>query len=415
MFEHTINQVKAILVAVDTGEYDIDVSLAELEELCTTANIEVAAKATQKRSHFDSATFVGSGRIQEIAECITSDPSINLLVFDHELSASQMRNIEEIAGVSVLDRTMLILDIFAARATTSEGKLQVELAQQKYRLPRLSGIGVNLSRLGGGIGTRGPGETKLETDRRHIRTRIHILEEQLEELEKRREQFRKRRKKDGVTVVAIVGYTNVGKSTLLNYLTDAGVLAKDMLFATLDPTSRGLILPDGRNVMLIDTVGLLRRLPHHLVNAFQSTLEEAANADLLLNVCDISSREVQNQVEVTEDLMRKLGAQDIPIITVLNKCDQLSELPTALNDHCALISAATGQGVDVLLQKITRVLPSTHARMDLLIPYDKGTLINEIRIDGKIFEETFEPQGTHIDALVEIKLVHKLEPYRTNQ
>ncbi|MEG2295909.1 MAG: GTPase HflX, partial [Oscillospiraceae bacterium] len=223
MFEHTINEVRAILVAVDIGEYDIEVSLAELEELCTTANIEVAAKATQKRSGFDKATFVGSGRIKEIADCIVADPSINLLVFDHELTGSQMRNIEEVVGVSVLDRTMLILDIFAARATTGEGKLQVELAQQKYRLPRLAG----------------PGETKLETDRRHIRTRIHVLEEQLEKLKQHRDQFRKRRKKDQVTIVAIVGYTNVGKSTLLNYLTDAGVLAQDMLFATLDPTSRG--------------------------------------------------------------------------------------------------------------------------------------------------------------------------------
>ena len=285
------NQI-AVLVAVDTGEYDAAVSLDELEELAKTAGAETAAKICQRRPHYDPATCVGSGCLEEV-KTFCQNAGANLIIFDGELSASQARNIENATGVEVVDRTTLILDIFAQRATTSAGRLQVELAQQKYRLPRLGGKGNVLSRLGGGIGTRGPGESQLETDRRHVRRRITALEKQLAELEGQRKLLRGRRKKDGITSVAIVGYTNVGKSTLLNALTDAGVLAEDKLFATLDPTARALSLPDGRTVMLIDTVGLVRRLPHQLVEAFHSTLEEALEADLLLNVCDISSSQVQ--------------------------------------------------------------------------------------------------------------------------
>ena len=271
---------KVVLAAVDTGEYDVQVSLDELEELAETAGAVTVAKVFQKRPSFDPATCMGEGRLEELAQfCKAND--VEMVIFDHELSPAQINNVEKVCGVPVVDRTMLILDIFAQRAVTAEGKLQVELAQLKYRLPRLTGMGTELSRLGGGIGTRGPGESKLETDRRHIRRRISALQEQLEQLEKRRGLLRARRKKDGVTTIAIVGYTNVGKSTLLNALTDAGVLAEDKLFATLDPTSRALMLPDGRQVMLIDTVGLVRRLPHQLVEAFKSTLEEAVGADLL--------------------------------------------------------------------------------------------------------------------------------------
>ena len=283
MYDNTEKLPRAILVAVDTGEYDAETSLLELEELARTAGVEVAATSIQKRPAPDSATVVGSGRLRELTEDLERLEA-DMLIFDCELTGSQTRNIGDVTGVAVVDRTMLILDIFAARARSSEGRLQVELAQLRYRLPRLAGNSENLSRLGGGIGTRGPGETKLETDRRHIRSRIQKLEEELRDLTRRREQMRSRRKKDGIITAAIVGYTNVGKSTLLNALTDAGVLAENKLFATLDPTARALLLPDGRSVMLIDTVGLVRRLPHNLVEAFKSTLEEAASADVLLCV-----------------------------------------------------------------------------------------------------------------------------------
>ena len=297
-------------------------SIDELEELAKSAGAKVVGKIIQKKDKPDPATLMGAGRLEEAAQLIRAQ-QIDLLIFDHELAPAQLKNIEKAVDTTVIDRTTLILDIFAQRARTAEGRLQVELAQLKYRLPRLGGLGTELSRLGGGIGTRGPGESKLESDRRHIRRRIHALEEELVELEKRRDLLRRRRKKDDVISVAIVGYTNVGKSTLLNTLTDAGVLAKDMLFATLDPTSRALTLPDGRKVMLIDTVGLVSRLPHQLVQAFHSTLEEAAQADLVLNVCDVSSPEFDEQLRVTTGLLAELGAEQVPVLTVLNKCDKL--------------------------------------------------------------------------------------------
>ena len=287
MYENKQEEQTAVLAAIDTGEYDAQRSMEELEELAKSAGAKVMGRVIQKKDRPDPATLMGSGRVEELAEFVQNS-QVELVIFDHELSPAQQKNLENALGAAVIDRTTLILDIFAQRAKTSEGRLQVELAQLKYRLPRLAGQGTSLSRLGGGIGTRGPGESKLESDRRHIRRRIHALEEELEALEKRRGLLRQRRKKDDVVTVAIVGYTNVGKSTLLNTLTDAGVLAKDMLFATLDPTSRALDLPDGRRVMLIDTVGLVSRLPHQLVQAFHSTLEEAADADLVLNVCDVS-------------------------------------------------------------------------------------------------------------------------------
>lgn len=401
---------KAVLVAVDTGEYDVRVSLDELEELARTAGAVTAAKVTQKRPSFEPATCIGEGRLEELAEfCRVNE--VDIVIFDHELSPAQIRNLEKACEIPVIDRTMLILDIFSQRAVTAEGKLQVELAQLRYRLPRLAGIGTELSRLGGGIGTRGPGETKLETDRRHIRRRISALQEQLEELEKRRELLRARRKKDGVTTVAIVGYTNVGKSTLLNALTNAGVLAEDKLFATLDPTSRALILPDGRQVMLIDTVGLVRRLPHHLVEAFKSTLEEAAGADLLWCICDISSDETEEQIAVTRDLMRELGVEDTPMLAVLNKCDRIAETPLPLNSMTAVISAKTGFGFDALLKKTADALKPTHRRMRLLIPYDKTGLINEITELGKVFAQEYVEAGTKIDALVDLKILYKVEGF----
>lgn len=414
MFENKTELTKVILVSVDTGEFDVERSLDELEELSRTAGAEVVAKATQKRPTRDVATCVGPGRLEEIAQlCEQLEPE--LIIFDHELTATQIRNIENVTKVHTIDRTMLILDIFAQRATTKEGRLQVELAQQRYRLPRLAGMGVKLSRLGGGIGTRGPGETKLETDKRHIRTCIENLSAELKEIEKRRELTRARRKKDNVLIAAIVGYTNVGKSTLLNTLTEAGVLAENKLFATLETTSRSIELPDGRNVLLVDTVGLIRRLPHHLVEAFKSTLEEAANADVILHICDASAEDVAEQAKVTLDLLAELGCENIPTITVLNKCD-IAPQTAGLDDieNTVRISAKDGTGVENLLSAIVKALPQSSRRMKLLLPYDKAGIISKIREDGKIFSEEYVADGIAVDALVDIKIYSQVEPFKAN-
>lgn len=413
MYENKIEElpVKAVLACVDTGEFDAEASIAELTELAATANAEIVGEIIQRKQSFDPATCMGTGRLEELKEQLDALDA-ELVIFDHELTGVQVRNIEEILNVRVIDRTTLILDIFAQRARTKEGKLQVELAQQKYRLPRLTGMGTSLSRLGGGIGTRGPGETKLETDKRHIRRRIEYLEDELRELEKHRSFSRSRRKKDGVLCAAIVGYTNVGKSTLMNALTDAGVLAENKLFATLDITSRSLLLPDGRSVMLIDTVGLIRRLPHNLVEAFKSTLEEAAVSDVILNVQDLSSPEREQQAKVTTDLLSELGCDGIPVINVLNKADAALYPDTVFEDDCnVMISALHHDGFDRLLNCIMNNLPETAKRMTLLVPYDKTAFINKIRAEGKIFSEKYTENGTLIDALVDIKLVKAAEKY----
>lgn len=413
LYENKIDDapVKAVLVCVDTGEFDAEISIAELAELARSANAEVVGEMIQKKSSYDSATCMGSGRLEELREQLPQLEA-ELVIFDHELTGVQVRNIEEILDVRVIDRTTLILDIFAQRARTKEGKLQVELAQQKYRLPRLIGLGTALSRLGGGIGTRGPGETKLETDKRHIRKRISYLEDELEELKKHRNFSRSRRKKDGVLCAAIVGYTNVGKSTLMNALTDAGVLAENKLFATLDIVSRSIELPDGRSVMLIDTVGLIRRLPHNLVEAFKSTLEEAAAADIILNVQDLSSPEYEQQAAVTRELLSELGCDGIPVINVMNKADEALNLDTVFeDDKTVIISARNKQGFNKLLDAVVRNLPETAKRMKLLVPYDATAFINKIRIEGKIFSEEYTENGTLVDALVDVKLIKEAEKY----
>ena len=361
---------RAILIGADTGEYDAESSMDELSELAKTAGAEELARVLQKREAYEPATVIGEGKLAEVKE-LCGSLGAELLIFDCELTASQIRNVEDETDVRVIDRTMLILDIFAGRAVSREGKLQVELAQLKYRLPRLMGIGASLSRLGGGIGTRGPGETQLETDRRHIRRRIDKLSAELKELEERRGYARDRRKKDSVQVGAIVGYTNAGKSTLLNLLTGADVLAEDKLFATLDPTSRAIELPDGRSLLLVDTVGLIRRLPHHLVEAFKSTLEEAACADIIIHVCDVSDPEAAEKADVTLKTLADLGAAEIPVVTVLNKCDLLTEnIPE--DDSTVKISAKKAQGIDRLLKVVAANLPETAKRMKLLLPYDKA-------------------------------------------
>ena len=405
--------VKTILVALDNGSYNTEASVDELEELARTANAEVVAKVIQKRASADSATVLGEGKIEEIAE-LAQSLEAELLVFDTELTASEIRNIEDVVNIRVIDRTMLILDIFAARAVTNEGKLQVELAQLRYRLPRLMGIGRSLSRLGGGIGTRGPGEKQLETDKRHIRRRIEKLEDELRELTERREFSRRRRKKDNVLTAAIVGYTNAGKSTLLNRLTDAGVLAENKLFATLDLTSRSIELPDGRSVLLIDTVGLIRRLPHHLVEAFKSTLEEAACADIILHVSDISDPEAADKTLTTQQILAELGCGEIPVINVLNKSD-LVEYDIPEDDTTVKISAKDGTGIERMLALISKNLPESAKRMKLLIPYDKAGFSAQIRENGKIFSEEYTENGTLTDALVDIKLVKQAETFLVNE
>lgn len=400
---------KAILAAADCGEYDCESSIKELEELAKTAGAMVVAQVIQKRPAPEPGTVLGEGKIEELRD-LCEQLGADLIVFDCELTASQIRNIEDTVNVRVIDRTMLILDIFAGRAVTNEGKLQVELAQLKYRLPRLAGIGASMSRLGGGIGTRGPGETKLETDRRHIRSRITKLEENLRELEKRRVFSRSRRKKDNVLTAAIVGYTNAGKSTLLNKLTGANVLAEDKLFATLDLTSRGIELPDGRTVLVIDTVGLIRRLPHNLVEAFKSTLEEAASADIILHVLDISDNEAAEKAETTSVLLNELGCGEIPVVNVLNKCDLLeNNIPESKNT--VKICAKTGEGFDRLLKAISENLPASSKKVKLLLPYDKGGLTAKIRENGKIFSEEYTETGIEVEALADFTILSELEPY----
>lgn len=400
---------KAILVSADIGEYDCGASVDELSELAQTAGAEELARVVQKREAYDPATVIGEGKLEEVKE-LCGKLEATLIIFDCELTASQIRNIEDETNVRVIDRTMLILDIFAGRAVSREGKLQVELAQLRYRLPRLMGVGASLSRLGGGIGTRGPGETQLETDRRHIRRRIDKLAAELRELEERRGYSRARRKKDSVQVGAIVGYTNAGKSTLLNLLTNAGVLAEDKLFATLDPTSRAIELPDGRSLLLVDTVGLIRRLPHHLVEAFKSTLEEAACADVILHVCDISDEDAAEKADVTLKTLAELGAAEIPVVTVLNKCDKISEnIPT--DDKTVKISALKNEGIDELLKAVAKNLPQTSRRMKLLLPYDRAGLTSLIRENGKVFSEDYTENGIQVDALVDMMSIKQMSAF----
>lgn len=414
MIDTEIKKPRVMLAAVDLGEYDGELSLDELEELADTAGAETLVRVTQKRPSYDSATCIGSGRLEEMAE-ICEREEIDQIIFDCELTATQIRNIEQVCDVHTIDRTMLILDIFAQRATTHEGRIQVEIAQNKYRLTRLAGMGVKLSRLGGGIGTRGPGETKLETDKRHIRTRIANLSSELKEIERRRSHQRERRKKDGVLICAIVGYTNVGKSTLLNTLTEAGVLAENKLFATLETTSRAIDLPDGRSVMLVDTVGLIRRLPHHLVEAFKSTLEEAANADVILHICDASADDCEEQAKVTLKLLSELGCEGIPTVTVLNKCDKVPYIDELdLGDNAVKISAKNAEGIDNLIMAVQEALPKSAVRSKVLIPFDKAGLLNLVRRDGKVFSEEYVENGILADALIDIKIYHQFEQYKCN-
>lgn len=390
---------KALLLGVNCGEEDAEAAMDELVRLADTAGADVQGTMLQNRRTPESGTYVGRGLLKEIADfCKANDT--DLIICNDELTPTQIKNMEDETDVRVIDRTDLILDIFAAHAKSSEGKIQVELAQLQYLLPRLAGRGAQLSRLGGGIGTRGPGETKLESDRRHIRRRIQFLKAQLAQTEKRRRSQLERRKKDGVRTVALVGYTNAGKSTLMNRLTDAGVLAEDKLFATLDPTARRLTLPDGQNVMLIDTVGFIRRLPHRLIEAFHSTLEAAVYADLILNVCDAADPNCFEQMKVTADVLTALGAAATPMLTVLNKSDRLQEAPVFMG-KTVTISAKNGDGIAQLLREITAALPQTKKRARLFVPFAQAAVLGEIRKNGVVYSEHYTEAGIEADVLAE--------------
>ncbi len=383
---------RAVLVGVVQGEYD---TLKELAALAETAGAQVIATERQSRASADGATYVGKGKAEEL--CLMANASdADLFIFDDELTAVQLRNLEEIIGRKVIDRTTLILDIFASSAKTREGRLQVELAQLKYRLPRLIGMGQAMSRLGGGIGTKGPGEKKLEIDRRRIRRRIYELECEISELTKQRALRREQRKKNNVPVVALVGYTNAGKSTLLNAVSGSNVLAEDKLFATLDPVVRSVKLESGMEVLFTDTVGFINKLPHDLVDAFRSTLEEVQHADMILHVIDVSSAYYDAQIRIVEDVLGELEALDKPRINVYNKADAMTGERL---DGRLYISARTGAGVPELLKVVERELGKSDTTLELLVPYDKYEAISLIRAKGRILSETHEAEGVRIVAL----------------
>lgn len=377
----------AVLVGVETPEMrdgECDASLDELERLAETAGAVVAARLVQSREKPDVRTVIGSGKVAEL-KTICSECGAELCIFDCEMSPSQIRNVEdEVGEVRVIDRSMLILDIFALHAATAEGKLQVELAQLKYTAPRLIGKGKQLSRLGGGIGTRGPGESKLESDKRHLARRVASLETELEAVENTRRTTRSARDRSGLPRVAIVGYTNAGKSTLLNRLTDAGILAEDKLFATLDPTTRKFTLPGGESVLLTDTVGFIRKLPHHLVKAFRSTLEEAALSDILLHIVDASDPEYPDEMKVTEELLAELGAGGKPALIVYNKCDREADgipapaLATNGSNRAVCVSALTGQGVDEMVAMLEAIVREGKVRVTFRFPNSEAGALSSL-------------------------------------
>ena len=402
---------RVLILSVDTNEYDNEASVEEMKALVDTAGGEVEGVIVQKLDAVNPVSFIGSGKLAE-AELFCSNRKIDLVICDGTLNAVQQRVLKEKLKTRVIDRTLLILDIFAAGAKTSEGKLQVELAQMKYFFANLTGLGEGYSRLGGGIGTRGPGESKLETDRRHFRRRIDALERQLSALDKRRTLQRERRRKDGFVTCAIVGYTNAGKSTLLNKLTDAGVLAEDKLFATLDPTARALKLPDGRTVMLVDTVGFLSRLPHLLIDAFKSTLEEAVSADLLLLLCDASDPGCEEKLETGRELLKELGAENKPVITVYNKCDIAESaylMPVSRNS--VKISAVTGVGLPLLLETIARNMPEQTAEINVVLPYKETALAAWLHEKAQVKSEAYEEDGVHVTAVVAKSALHRFVPF----
>lgn len=403
---------KVILVGVSTSEGDdTEDSLLELAELVKTAGAQVAGTAIQNRDSIHPGTYVGTGKLQEIRQMIM-DFGATGIVCDDELSPAQIRNIEDVLDTKVMDRTLIILDIFAARASTSEGKIQVELAQLKYRLSRLVGLGTSLSRLGGGIGTRGPGEKKLEMDRRLIKTRIAQLNRELAEVRKHREVTRGQRSRNQTRVAAIVGYTNAGKSTLLNHLTNADVLEEDKLFATLDPTTRNLKLGSGQEILLTDTVGFIRKLPHHLVEAFKSTLEEAKYADMIIHVVDASNFQKEKQMHIVYETLDMLGVKDKKIVTLFNKLDKVEEreiLHDFKADKTLRISARTGEGLEEFKEVLEEILREDKKLLEGIFPYAQGGQLTIIRKYGELLEEDYRENGIYVKGFVPIELYRNLE------
>lgn len=412
MFENKAFQERAILFAITWGkEEETQISLRELRALAETAGAVTVTSLLQPRELPDPGTYLGRGKLEELRE-MTVLMDATTVICDDELSPAQMENLEEELGCKVCDRTLLILDIFAGRARTSEGKIQVELAQLRYRQSRLAGLGKSLSRLGGGIGTRGPGEKKLEMDRRLIAERISALKKELELVKRHRDVLRKGRLKSGRKTAAIVGYTNAGKSTLLNMLTDAGVLEEDALFATLDPTTRALTLPGGSEVLLTDTVGFIRKLPHLLIDAFRSTLEEAALADILIHVVDASSPYAEQQMEIVYQTLRELGAEGKPVITLFNKQDLVTEekhLHDFQADYAIPVSIRHREGLDRFLEILEKVVREGQILVERVLPYQNAGIIAQIRQTGQILEEEYLADGIRVRAYVPEDLYGKLQ------
>lgn len=398
---------RVILIGVQTSqEDDTEACLDELEELVETAGGISVGKIIQKRENIHPGTYLGKGKIDEVKEKLWELEATGV-VCDDELSPAQLRNLEDALDTKVMDRTMVILDIFAARANTKEGKIQVELAQLKYRAARLVGLRNSLSRLGGGIGTRGPGEKKLEMDRRLIHERIGQLKEELRDVERHREVLRQQRERTHVQVAAIVGYTNAGKSTLLNYLTDAGILAEDKLFATLDPTTRKLELPGGQQVLLTDTVGFIRKLPHHLIDAFKSTLEEACYCDIVLHVVDSSNPQMDMQMHIVYETLKQLKVTDKIVVTVFNKIDKLDHeviLKDLSADYQVKLSALSGDGVDTLLDTLETILRNQKVYLENVYSYEEAGRIQQIRRFGELLEEEYREDGIRVRAYVPAEL-----------
>lgn len=410
-FENNEMEERVILVGVSSQDGDdTEDSLDELEELVKTAGAVTVGRVIQNRQTIHPGLYIGSGKVEELLDEIAWTNATGI-VCDDELSPAQLRNLSDALNVKVMDRTLIILDIFAARASTSEGKIQVELAQLRYRMSRLSGIGKSMSRLGGGIGTRGPGEKKLEVDRRLIASRISQLKRELEEVKRHREVNRVARQRNHVPVAAIVGYTNAGKSTLLNALTGAGILAEDKLFATLDPTTRMLELPGSQKLLLTDTVGFIRKLPHHLIDAFRSTLEEAKYADFIIHVVDASNPQAAKQMHIVYETLHQLEVTDKKILTLFNKQDAITDrepLRDGRADITLRVSAVRGDGLEELKDCLARILRENKRYLEMVLPYDKGGLLQQIRETGELIAEEYLPEGIRIEAYVPPELFEKI-------
>ena len=411
MFDMTQTQERVILVGVQLSDGDdTQASLDELQELADTAGAVTVGRIVQNREKPHPGTYLGKGKIEELKELIWETEATGIIC-DDELSPAQLNNLSSLLDAKVMDRTLIILDIFANRATTREGKIQVELAQLKYRAARLVGLRDSLSRLGGGIGTRGPGETKLEVDRRRVHDRISWLKGELKDVERHREVTRQKRMDNHVPVVAIVGYTNAGKSTLLNTLTDAGILAEDQLFATLDPTTRTLELPGGESVLMTDTVGFIRKLPHHLIEAFKSTLEEAKYADIILHVVDCSNPQADTQMHVVYETLKSLGVNDKVMLTLFNKCDRPgcdTSIRDFQADHILKISAAPGQGLDDVKELLAKILRYRKIYVERFYPYKDAGKVQIIRKYGQLLSEEYLDEGIAVTAYVPVEVIEKV-------